>query len=358
MIGCGQMDRRVLEALPFHNEVHLSMSRQSTTPPIWDTKHLRIATDAARIALWSWNVDTDEIALDERSHLLWGLPLQDGFVTFETLSARIHPEDLDRVRAAFASTREMFGDYELEFRILRERDVRWIAARGRGDDEGIVGRIMFGVFLDVTERKLAEESRELIAGEMSHRVKNLFAIASALTRIASRSATTTAEMAHDITRRLHALGQAHELIRPSLSKQKKALQLGELLGALLAAYDEKGTVGDRIAISVADVLVGEAAITTVALVIHELATNSIKYGALSSASGSVDISCSVEDGSVNIVWRERGGPPLTVPRGQAGFGSNLIHKSITGQLGGSITFDWPTDGAIVTLRVSKALLGA
>ena len=221
------------------------MSRQSTTPPIWDAKHLRIATDAARIALWSWNVDTDEIALDERSHLLWGLPLQDGNVTFETLSARIHPEDLDRVRAAFASTREVFGDYELEFRILHNGGVRWIAARGRGDDEGIVGRIMFGVFLDVTERKMAEESRELLASEMSHRVKNLFAIAAALTHIASRSATTTAEMTSDITRRLHALGQAHELIRPSLSKQKKALQLRELLAALLAAYDERRSRGVR-----------------------------------------------------------------------------------------------------------------
>lgn len=148
------------------------------------------------------------------------------------------------------------------------------------------------------------------------------------------------------------------MIRPSLSKQKKALQLGELLAVLLAAYDEKGSVGDRIAINVSDVLVGEAAITTLALVIHELATNSIKYGALSSASGSVDISSSVEEGSVTIVWSESGGPLLTVPRGQTGFGSDLIHKSITGQLGGSISFDWPTEGAIVTLRVSKALLGA
>jgi two-component sensor histidine kinase len=215
-----------------------------------------------------------------------------------------------------------------------------------------------GFFVDVTERKVAEESRELLAGEMSHRVKNLFAIASALTQIASRSATTTVEMAGDITRRLQALGQAHELIRPSLSKQKKALQVSELLAALLAAYDERGVVGDRICIDASDVLVGEAAITTVALVIHELATNSIKYGSLSSATGSVHISCSVEDKDVIMVWTEKGGPTLTVPRGQAGFGSKLVHASITGQLGGIISFEWPTDGAIVTLRVSKALLGA
>jgi two-component sensor histidine kinase len=324
---------------------------------VWDAKHLRIATDAARIALWSWNVDTDEIALDERSHLLWGLPVKDGLVTFETLSARIHPEDLDRVRAAFASTREILGGYELDFRILHNGEIRWVAARGRGDDEGIIGRIMFGVFIDVTERKMAEESRELIAGEMSHRVKNLFAIAAALTQIASRSAATTEEMARDITQRLNALGQAHELIRPSLSEQKKALTLSELLAALLAAYDDRGVIGDRIRVDVGEVLVGEASITTVALVIHELATNSIKYGSLSSAKGTVDISCSVEGGHAIIVWTEKGGPPLTVPRGQAGFGSKLVHTSLTSQLGGCITFQWPADGAIVTLRVSKALLG-
>ena len=250
------------------------------------------------------------------------------------MSARIHPEDLDRVRAAFASTREILGGYELDFRILHNGEIRWVAARGRGDDEGIVGRIMFGVFIDVTERKIAEESRELLAGEMSHRVKNLFAIASALTQIASRSATTTEEMARDITQRLHALGQAHELIRPSLSEQKKALHLSELLAALLAAYDDRGVIGDRIRVDVPEVLVGEASITTVALVIHELATNSIKYGSLSSANGTVDISCSVEGRDVIIVWTEKGGPPLTVPRGQAGFGSKLVHTSITSQLGG------------------------
>jgi PAS domain-containing protein len=163
------------------------MHRDSTTPPVWDTNRLRIATDAAGVALWSWNVDTDEIALDERAHVMWGVPKDNALVDFETLSARIHPEDLDRVRAAFSATRQVLGGYELDFRILQHGEVRWISARGRGEDQGIVGRIMFGIFLDVSERKLAEEAREMLAGEMSHRVKNLFAIASALTEIAARS---------------------------------------------------------------------------------------------------------------------------------------------------------------------------
>lgn len=69
---------------------------------VWDVNKLRIATDAAGIALWSWNVDTDQLELDERGYTLWGIP-NTGTITFEALSACIHPEDLDRVRAAFAS---------------------------------------------------------------------------------------------------------------------------------------------------------------------------------------------------------------------------------------------------------------
>ncbi len=334
------------------------MLRQSTTPPVWDARRLRIAADAAGIGLWSWNVDTDEIALDERAHALWGMPKSSGLVTFEALSGRIHPEDLGRVRAAFTATRETPGAYETDFRILRSDGIRWVSARGRGDDEGIIGRIMFGVFIDVTERKTAEEARETLASEMSHRVKNLFAIASALTRISSRSAATKDDMAVDMTRRLNALSYAHELIRPSLSEQKKAAPIGDLLAVLLDAYDNKGAIGDRIHVAAPDVLVGEASITTLALVVHELATNSIKYGSLSAAGGTLDVSCSVVDDDVIIVWTETGGPPVSVSRGQAGFGSTLVHRCITGQLGGVIGFDWPPRGVIVTLRMSKARLGA
>jgi two-component sensor histidine kinase len=334
------------------------MPRQSTSPPIWDAARLRIATDAAGIALWSWNVDTDEIALDERAHRIWGVPAENGLVTFEDLSARIHPEDLDRVRAAFTATRDILGDYEIDFRILHGSEVRWVSARGRGEDEGIVGRLMFGVFLDVSERKLAEEARELLAGEMSHRVKNMFAIACALTGIAARSSTTPWEMAADLVSRLTALGRAHELVRPGLKDQRKATDLGALLAVLLNAYDDKGAIGDRIRVSAPALLVGEGSVTTLALVVHELATNSLKYGSLSRAGGTLGIACIADEAEVVIVWTERGGPPVAVPEGQAGFGSALVKRSIASQLGGSIAFDWPLEGVTATLRMSRARLGA
>ncbi len=94
------------------------MPEKDATPPVWDALQLRIASDAAGVALWSWNVDTNRIALDARARSLWDVEGAE-VVTFEELSARIHPEDLDRVRAAFAATREKFGGYEIDFRILR-----------------------------------------------------------------------------------------------------------------------------------------------------------------------------------------------------------------------------------------------
>src|SRR5881394_1830972 len=110
----------------------------ASTAPIspvraWSEDHLRLAVEAARVALWSWHVDDDRFAMDERGFKLWGLPWCEQ-VTFEELSANIHPADRDRVRAAFNATRSVAGSYEIDFRILAGDDVHWISARGRGAD--------------------------------------------------------------------------------------------------------------------------------------------------------------------------------------------------------------------------------
>jgi two-component sensor histidine kinase len=118
--------------------------------------------------------------MDEKAFQLWGMPWSES-VSFDQLSAHIHPADRDRVRAAFTATRSVPGPYEIDFRIIVEDDIRWISARGRAAEVDADDRPMFGIFLDVTGRKQAEEGSELLAGEMSHRVKNLLAIAASLT---------------------------------------------------------------------------------------------------------------------------------------------------------------------------------
>lgn len=331
---------------------------QGSTDPVWSVQHLRAANDAAGVALWSWNIDTDEIALDQRAHELWGM-LEDKPLTFEALSAHIHPADLGRVKAAFAATRTTTGPYEIDFRILHDDGVRWISARGQSGNKGIVDGIMLAVFLDVTDRKLADEGREMLASEMSHRIKNLFAIAAALTGIAARSATTTTEMARDLTQRLSALGRAHNFIHPATDQADADKQLlGSLVEVLLAPYAEDRSGRARVHVVVPDVRVGESSVTTLALIMHELATNAVKYGALSAPDGILDISSTVLGEDVNIVWTERGGPPVAPSRAAAGFGSKLVAQSMAGKLGGDVTYDWQRNGLVVTLRMSKGRLAA
>jgi two-component sensor histidine kinase len=318
----------------------------------WKPEHLRLAVSAAGVALWAWNVDTDGFTMDERGFELWGLPWC-ADVTFEELSAHIHPSDRDRVRSAFAATRAVLGSYETDFRIMIGDQVRWISARGQGEDVGIVGRTMFGIFLDVTGRKQAEESNELLAGEMSHRVKNLLAIASGLTAITSRNSPTTQDMARDLTERLMALGRAHDLVRPLPGGQGVAALLGDLLSVLLAPYDDMGAFKGRIRVAVERMGVGESAATGLGLVIHELATNCMKYGALSVPEGTLDLTSAADGDDVVLTWIERGGPPVEAPNDNEGFGSKLIRRSVAGQLGGSIAYDWSPGGLIITLKMRR-----
>ena len=295
--------------------------------------------------------------MDERAFGLWGLPWSKD-VAFEDLSTLLHPADRDRVRAAFTATRSIAGPYEIDFRIMVDDDVRWISARGQGADQGIVDGVMFGIFLDVTGRKQAEEAHELLAGEMSHRVKNLLAIAAGLTRITSNSTTTAAEMAQALIERLTALGRAHDLVRPLPGHEGKAALLGDLLSVLLAPYDDLGAFASRIRISVPRIGVSERTATTLALVFHEMATNSVKHGALSSELGMLDVSSTTDDHDVFVVWAETGGPAISGPPDMHGFGSKLISRSVAHDLEGALSYDWKESGLVVTLRMRKDRLGA
>ena len=336
----------------------MTTTAEALKPLLWEPKNLVRAIEAAGVTLWSWNVDTDALAMDDHAHDLWGIPRgQD--VHFDDLSAHIHPADRDRVRAAFTATRSIVGDYEIDFRIMIGDEVKWISARGQGDDAGMVKRIMFGIFIDVTGRKQAEEGRELLAGEMSHRVKNLLTIAAGLTAITSRSTTTTNDMASELTLRLTALGRAHDLVRPVPGQTRAASALlGDLLTVLLAPYDDLGAFSGRIRVSVPRMSVGESSTTILALVVHELATNSLKYGALSTDTGTLDVSCSSHSEAVTLVWTERGGPKVNAPGGPGGYGSTLVQRSVTGHLRGSIDYNWAAEGVVVTLKVDPLRLAA
>jgi two-component sensor histidine kinase len=102
--------------------------------------------------------------------------------------------------------------------------------------------------------------------------------------------------------------------------------------------------------------VGDLATTTIALIVHELATNSLKYGALSVGTGTLDVSCSAHDEAVTVIWTESGGPVVKAPTSKPGYGSKLVERSVTGLLRGSIGYNWAESGLVVTLRVSPESL--
>jgi two-component sensor histidine kinase len=293
--------------------------------------------------------------MDGRAFELWDVPWAPA-VRFEELSAHIHPADRDRVRAAFVATRSVAGSYEIDFRILVGDEVQWVSARGQGADAGIVDRKMFGVFLDVSGRKQAEESSELLAGEMSHRVKNLLAIASTLTNLTSRSASSIEHMTQELTQRLSALGRAHDLVRPLPGLQGKATLLGDLLTVLLAPYDDDGAFSGRIRVAVPRTGVGERSATALAMIVHELATNSAKHGALSSEAGFLDLTGAADGDTMTLVWAETGGPEVTEQPVMDGFGSKMMFKNLASKLGGTIEYDWQPTGLVATLPMKASLL--
>jgi two-component sensor histidine kinase len=137
---------------------------------------------------------------------------------------------------------------------------------------------------------------------------------------------------------------------------ENAALLGDLISVLLTPYDDLGAFSGRIRVSVPRMGIGEAATTNLALVLHELATNSVKHGALSADAGLLDVACLVEGEEAVMVWTERGGPPVTPPAAGAGFGNRLLDRIMTRHFGGSVRYDWPREGLIATLRIKTAKL--
>jgi two-component sensor histidine kinase len=150
---------------------------------------------------------------------------------------------------------------------------------------------------------------------------------------------------------LPALGRAHDLVRPLPGQKKSAALLGDLISVLLRPYDDLGAFSGRVRVSVPRMGIGESAATNLALVLHELATNSVKHGALSVEAGLLDVACLVEGDDAVIVWTERGGPKVTPPTDDKGFGSSLLSRIITSHFRGEVTYAWPPEGLAAKLRI-------
>ena len=270
-----------------------------------------------------------------------------------------HPDELNRVVKRLKHSIETGEDWEDTFPLRgADGEYRWFLSRAEPirDDSGKIVR-WFGTNTDIEEQRRGESLRELLLQEMDHRVKNLFAIIGGVVSLSARSAETPKEMAGTIQGRLGALASAHLLIRAG--KTQASVQqdstLDALIRAVLAPHVDTAVPKShaRAVIEGSDIPIGGDAVTSLALVLHELATNAVKYGAFSTPDGRVKISWLVKKGMLALEWEERGGPVIDGPPEREGFGSMLARRSVNGQLQGKLTFDWDPSG--LTVRVSAAV---
>ena len=203
---------------------------------------------------------------------------------------------------------------------------------------------------------LALDQQQAVSREMSHRVKNLFAIAGGLVSVSARASATPKDMAAVLSGRLNALARAHGIVRKSFVENAADLKLGdltELVHAVLLPYKADG--GHNVAVSGPDMPLSERAINALALVLHELATNAVKYGAFKDDAGKVAVTWT-RDGDVEVLsWRESGGPAIAGEPSRKGFGSEIAGRSVE-QLGGTLTYDWHPDGLQIKIRLPVARL--
>lgn len=211
-----------------------------------------------------------------------------------------------------------------------------------------------------SERQLqvALEEQEVLTQEMSHRVKNLFAITDGMIRGTARNAADKDEMARALSGRLHALANAHTLVSRKLHEVGRAPRAGDigLLIKAVTAPHEHTDLGlpSRFSLEGPYVPCGDHAINGVALVFHEMTTNAIKYGALSNEQGRVDVRWTQDGDMLDLRWIERDGPAVSGAPAAKGFGSALVRNTVVGQFRGALDYDWTPDGLIVTMRLPLA----
>jgi two-component sensor histidine kinase len=203
-----------------------------------------------------------------------------------------------------------------------------------------------------SEERLSQALRaqEMLAEEMGHRIKNIFTLADGIVRLSASSAVSKEDLAAKVIGRLHALADAHALVRRRFDQMHwEGADLGEILNRVLLPHGVRRSVVRGPALAV-----GERATNKLALLFYELATNAAKYGALSVEQGAVEVEWEADDKDLRLRWREVGGP-TTKPPDKQGYGVRLV-SATTQQLAGAIEYDWRPEGLIARLRLPIASL--
>ena len=315
-----------------------------------EEKRRAIALDAASLASWAWDIRTDMIDCDTLLAELFNLPPSNRLKARDILRA-IDPRDVYQTETRFRDALSGSDDYFGEYRVKGFHPPRWIATRGRVVERDGEGKptLIFGVNYDITERKLGDERQRLLLRELNHRVKNTLATVQALATQTVRHARQPRAFLEAFGARLQALGAAHSLLS---DREWRGIGIGELARIEARAFD----TGDqsRITISGPELLLSPDQAVGLGLILHELASNALKYGSLSVPSGKVDLDWRTKGpkGARRLVltWRESGGPQVEPPDRQ-GFGSILIRRGLAKVIDSQVSHEFRLDGVFTEISM-------
>lgn len=342
------LERETLVSLAAEQRA-LEASAAETRASLADSAaRLQFALKAGRLGAWTFDPVSQHLDASPGCKIVFGYQPDAPFGYAEFVGV-LHPEDRARVLAAIAETVETGRDYDIEYRVITpDGDVRWVAIRGelllRADGTALS---MTGFSTDISERKRVEEHRALLAGELTHRVKNTLATVSAIVNQTLRDAATLSEARDAIGARIGSLAVAHDLL---LRDEVEGATIADILAGVMAPFDDGR--GRLFSVSGPDVRLEPRVTLALSMALHELATNASKYGALSVEGGHVTIGWSVGigDGGRRLAfrWEETGGPVVAPPT-RTGFGSRMIERVLGQHLRGTSKVDYRPAGVVFTI---------
>jgi PAS domain S-box-containing protein len=322
-------------------------------------QHLAAIVESSEDAILSTNFDSIIATWNKGAERIFGYTASEiiGKSVFVLIPDELHREE----PSILSSIRD--GARINHYETVRRRkdgtllDISLTVSPVRGMGGKIVG--VSKIARDISDVKRAREQSALLLREMDHRVKNLFALANGVVALSARSAATPKELAHTVGERLGALARAHAITLSNSPhcNESDAAMLHSIIDTIAAPY--KGELDNgrpRVVVTGADIQIFGQAVTSFALLLHELMTNSTKYGALSAPEGYVEINIAVVNHKVTLVWLERGGPRIGRQIDYEGFGTELARLTVTGQLGGEIVRDWQPEGLCIRLSIDRSRL--
>ncbi|MDR3510103.1 MAG: HWE histidine kinase domain-containing protein [Caulobacteraceae bacterium] len=339
----------VMEELARDAEAAIARERSAV-----DQERVDLALTAAGLAPYEWDIDGDRLIMSERLRAMVGLegesmPIDGGAVVM----AMVADEDREQAQAVVREALAGSGRFHHEHRMVRPSDGRtiWVASSGvlvRHPD-GSPKRLI-GVLQDITDRKIAEEQRETLVAELDHRVKNVLAAVQSLAAQSARKASSLDGFLKTFAGRLKSMASAHELLTATRWRGAGMQNI--------AAAELGGLAPGQTRWEGPDVLLTPRAANALSLALHELATNAVKFGALSNDAGRVEVRWRrSDDGGLNLQWTETGGPPVAPPT-RRGFGATLLQKVTGRELGGEAQVDHRRDGVRVVLTAGPNAIAA